>query len=338
MTKIKFKIDHFPNNTIEVTVCTRYNEVTIYDIKEEIRSCLNLQRDSLWIFGVYQGTLHNSGRIYTNHNDLFSKTTDNHLCFKRRPVQLHEEIILISRDPNALKLLFWELKHHYETQTILPRPTKEMSENLVLQTRFMDLVKSYSELMSNILKIPIKWPRLFVSPHLEIVEKMQSVPLSYLSYFHRVEDCILAKDTNTDPPITKGLNIHIILDTSKLILMNETDNKEILSWPWNRIGKVAAKLVKESKPTFTFKILDSTSSHEVHSVTIVTHKNQYLLYMIHYMKEYYFNNVKIPHYHYSSDDDSLEYYGTSDEEDSEVSNRYIVPLHFQALQNALGIS
>jgi len=332
LNQIKFIVDYFPGNTAELVVSTNRKDVCIYEVKSEVGSFLELHRDSVWMFGIYKGTLHEHGQLYTNHDDLFTNETENRFSFKRRPVHRYEELALITRDPKAFELFFWELKYHNDAKPFLPRPLKENAENTILQGKFVELAKSNSAVMRDIMKIPFQ-RRAFASPHLEIVEKMRSIPPSYFDYLFWMDNCIIYKKIRARKYLKKGMVITVVMDTHHLILWNNEKKKEIISWKWDQLGNIIAKKSQEeSKPIIVIKVPRGSYTRRKNSVVLETPHNNYLLHMLTYMKEYYANNMKMPHYDYSSDD-SLEYYAPTDEEDDEN----FVPLHIQLLQEVLQI-
>lgn len=333
ITELTFRVDHYPNNSIEITVRRNCYQVMIYDIKEEIRRTLKLEQDSLWVFGVYQGTLNSLGRLFASDSDTLSESSERQLSFKRRPVQMHEEMILIGRDERALELIFWETKHHYETQTILPRPMDELSNNMTFQSKFIKLVASSKKIMSH-----ITFPKPNTTFSLEYVEKLRSIPPTYLGYFFLVEECILQCDLDTDPALLKGTPIHVVLDQYRLIFMDVLEKKEVISWRWNRVSDLAIETFDKPKATIIFGILDRDDKKIVKCIPVVTQHNHYIKYMIFYMRGHYFDNLDSSEESDYSDDEPFYMYHDDDEDDvEEYVNQFAVPCRLELLRNALTI-
>ena len=87
-----------------------YYHVGMADIKSAVGSTFNLMKDSLQLFGLYQGsTLRKPKRLLQNNSLLLFVASDEVFFFKRLSFLKNEEEEALKRDYRGLELLWFEL-------------------------------------------------------------------------------------------------------------------------------------------------------------------------------------------------------------------------------------
>lgn len=202
-------------------------------MRNAVGRTLNLKEESWSLFGIYAGQLGDPDRLCLSHCML--DNTENY-CFQRLAPNKEEELRIISKDENALKLVFWEVKWAYDNGRIFPRPKEEIRKNMELQRQFIKLVISNKTLMTQLTQEYLsRKPKPIFSNHSLFVEVVRTLPQHYLSYDIVDEECTLLSDLDTDPPIKKGSTVHIATDSDRIIVLDPTGEHELASWRWNEI-------------------------------------------------------------------------------------------------------
>lgn len=235
---VPFLVQYFPGDCVEcciskadLTLNSNGEEVVRVSImKNKVGQALGLKDESLSVFGLFSGSLINPVKL--NLGKCIVDKMPMEFCFLRLAVNEEEEVRIISMDMNALQLIFWEVKFHYETRKIFPRPSKEMPQKMELQKQFSKLVMSNKTLMSKLTEEYVRSPsyRGFRS-HSVFVEVVRKLPLHYLSYYYVLDSNDFKPSPKTDSPDEEGTKINLAVDTDKLIAL-DASGKELAASFW----------------------------------------------------------------------------------------------------------
>lgn len=233
---VSFIVQHFPGYYLHIQIpLERYarGESHVMHLKQAVAKALDLKEDSLNIFGIFAGRLGDPMELCPDHYPLFNVME---YSFQRLPASKEEELEVLADDERALQLVFWEVKYRYEHTTIFPRPVENIRRNMDYQRRFTQLVMSSNTLMEHLTREYIHENGKMVnySTQLLLVEAARKIPAHYMSYCDVIESCILRHTLDTDPPIEKGSKVHIVIDSSKLVVL-DVSGHELASWTWDTV-------------------------------------------------------------------------------------------------------
>lgn len=233
---VSFIVQYFPGYYLHVQIPLEHymrGECHVMHLKQAVGKALNLKEESMNIFGIFAGQLGEPIELCPDHYPLVGNMD---LCFQRVPSSKEEELEVINDDERALALVFWEVKYRSENTTIFPRPQNDVRRNMDYQRRFTQMVLSSESLMAQLAQECVHENNrmLKLTNQSMFVEAARKIPAHYMLYSDVIECCVLKHTLATNPPVKKGTKVHIVMDSSKLVVL-DLSGQELISWTWDTL-------------------------------------------------------------------------------------------------------
>jgi len=250
-------VNYFPSGSTTKVEIKDTKELTYGKIKAIVGEHLKLKPESVKIFGLFSGRIGNTVKLcHEEEKPIFMKE-ELVLQFQRLSFDEELERTITNDDEQAMELIFWETKEQYERNLIFPSLKSDNSDWI---ERLVMLLGKHSS-----------------SNRKRFIQFIYGLTLFYWSYYYRAngivqEELVFDKQLCLD----RGQAVKVVVNTSKLVFVDNTGEKELAFWQWCCVRCV--KMAWEPKPVIKFEVLEVGSSDSVplRLITVETEQVEYL--------------------------------------------------------------